>query len=134
MDNILQLEVKVLIVDDNEELAKINALFLSYHGFSVMVCTNGQECMKCVQTSKPDIIMMDIDMPGQSGYEICRLIRAQDFGENLPVIAYTGRNLHAFRSDPASALFDDYLIKSTSLDQIIDVLLMHLKLFRNREL
>ncbi len=81
---------KVLIADD--ELAARNLLegFLTEEGYEVVVASNGEEAMESAERENPQVILLDIDMPGIDGIEVCKRLKAADKTRFIPVIMATG--------------------------------------------
>ena len=67
---------KVLIVDDSEAFRRLNAAFLKLDGHEVLTAHDGLETLHLVRTERPDVLLLDIMMPGTDGYEICRQIKS----------------------------------------------------------
>jgi len=81
-----------LVVDDDPTNRLILTDFLSLDNWSVVSVDNGQEALHCLEESLPDLVLLDIMMPGLSGYEVCRKIRAMHSPTELPVIMLTARS------------------------------------------
>lgn len=103
--------LKVLLVDDNHDLAYITGLLLGLSGFQVQICNNGNDCIRLSKSTKPDVILLDIDMPVLDGFQVCKYIRNQDWGRNLAIIAFTGQDFHSLRIQDTLTHFDNYLLK-----------------------
>ncbi len=58
---------RIVLADDNEDLAAITSLLLKILGFEVTFCHDGTQCLELVETTNPDIVILDIDMPGMNG-------------------------------------------------------------------
>ena len=67
---------KVLIVDDNEAFLELNAAFLSLDGHTVLISDSAPETLDLVREERPDIVLLDIVMPGMDGYQVCQQIKA----------------------------------------------------------
>ena len=79
---------KILVVDDNvNSITTLTDLF-EEDGYTVVVAADGEEALKKVQEEKPDIVLLDIRLPGLDGYEVCRQIK-EIKGSNIKVIMYT---------------------------------------------
>ena len=81
---------KVMIVDD--ELAARNLLkgFLQEEGYEVVVASNGEEALELAERENPQVILLDIDMPGIGGIEVCKKLKEEDKTRFIPVIMTTG--------------------------------------------
>ncbi|HPO49039.1 MAG TPA: response regulator [Spirochaetota bacterium] len=79
-------EKTVLIVDDNPTNLKILGKMLENIGFNVRGARSGEECLNSVAASKPDIVLLDIHMPGMDGYEVCKKLKSDSESSDIPVI------------------------------------------------
>jgi CheY-like chemotaxis protein len=89
---------KVLIVDDESIMVSVLQRHVSNAGYEFEVASNGQEALERIESSMPDLVLLDLMMPGINGFETCRRIRAGEKTKKLPVIIIT-----ALRSDTDSA-------------------------------
>src|SRR5512139_3060080 len=80
---------KVLVVDDTPANVKLLADLLAVKGFAVATAVNGEEALGKVASEAPDIVLLDVMMPGLSGYDVCRRIRAEPATALLPVVLVT---------------------------------------------
>ena len=80
---------KVLVVDDTPANVKLLADLLAVKGFAVATAANGEEALAKVAAEAPDIVLLDVMMPGLSGYDVCRRIRAEPASALLPVVLVT---------------------------------------------
>lgn len=83
-------ETTVLIADDDLEILAIVRNVVRTKGFTVIEATDGDEAMQRVVESRPDLVILDVMMPGQSGWEVCRSIRESDALKATKVIMLTG--------------------------------------------
>jgi len=81
----------ILAVDDAPENLDVVKGLLSPH-YTVKAAVNGQMALKIVEKQSPDLILMDIRMPGMDGYEVCRKLKADDATASIPVIFLTGES------------------------------------------
>ena len=77
---------KVLVVDDETHIVELLRLALEDEGYQVSVAMDGEEALSKAVTEKPDIISLDINMPGMSGFEVCRRLKARDETKGMPVV------------------------------------------------
>jgi len=80
---------RVLIVDDNRSLVKAAERILQKAGFEAITAFDGSEALKKVQEQKPDLVILDIVMPGLDGYDVCRALRRDPATANIPVLMLT---------------------------------------------
>lgn len=102
---------KILVVDDHPDALNVMEMQLSRVGaFEVLQAYSGREAVEAFRKDKPDIVFMDITMPGLNGYEAMRAIRKEEGGAATPVIAWSTL-LSSELGDAKSAGFNDYLCK-----------------------
>jgi len=84
--------VRILVVDDKESLAKMigKAIRSQYPDYEVVEANDGFQAGTLIATLRPDVVILDLRMPGMDGYEVCRMIKAQDATKHAEVIAMTG--------------------------------------------
>jgi two-component system cell cycle response regulator DivK len=81
----------VLIVDDYQDCRDMYGIYLSLMGFHVLKATNGQEALQLAQDALPDVILMDISLPGLDGFEVTRRLKDELATRPIPVIALTAQ-------------------------------------------
>jgi CheY-like chemotaxis protein len=77
---------KVLVVDDEQEIRDLLANFLSTEGYEVIVAANGEEAIELAKRENPQLILLDIEMPGVDGIETCKRLKAEEKTQHIPVI------------------------------------------------
>ncbi len=102
---------KVLVVDDTPANVKLLADLLAINGFGVVTATNGEDALASVSADKPDLVLLDVMMPGLSGYDVCRRIRAEPATALLPVVLVTSLDPAGERLKGIEAGADDFLSK-----------------------
>jgi CheY-like chemotaxis protein len=102
---------RVLVVDDNADVAQSLSMLLDVNGFQVRTAANGLAGVDAAARERPDIVLLDIGMPGIDGYEVCRRIRRQPGGGAMRIIALTGWGQLEDRRRSAAAGFDGHLVK-----------------------
>ena len=80
---------KILVVDDIPQNVKLLADILTVEGFDVVTAASGEEALEKVEAESPDLVLLDITMPGMSGYEVCGRLKANAATKNIPVIFVT---------------------------------------------
>ena len=81
---------KVLIADDDLEILNLTRTLLRRRGFEVIEASDGDEAMRQLLENRPELVILDVMMPGQSGWQVCRSIRESDSLKNTGVIMLTG--------------------------------------------
>lgn len=79
---------KILIVDDDNTIAELISLYFTKECFETMIVNDGESVMSCLQTFAPNIILLDIMLPGMDGYQVCREVRAK---YNIPIIMLSAK-------------------------------------------
>jgi CheY-like chemotaxis protein len=83
---------KILLVDDEPDIRFLTKRMLEKEGHSVTEAENGEMALRMLQKEdKPDLILLDVRMPGLNGWEVCRRIKADDKTKNIPVVMFTVR-------------------------------------------
>jgi CheY-like chemotaxis protein len=108
----------VLIVDDHRDSAQTIAWIVEMLGLKAMMAHDGAAAIESARTNRPDFIMLDIGLPGMSGYEICAALRQDPLLRNTVFIAQTGWGdpEHMRRSQAAG--FDHHLVKPIHMDTL----------------
>ena len=112
----------VLIVDDNIDSAQTTRWMLELIGHHSAVAHEGREAIATAETSHPDVILLDIGMPGMDGYEVCRALRRNDTLKNTVIVAQTGWGQESDRARAFEAGFDHHITKPVSLDLLTKLL------------
>jgi len=102
---------KVLVVDDTPHNVKLLADLLGVKGYAVTTAVNGEEALVKVVSEKPDIVLLDVMMPGLSGYDVCRRLRADAQTALLPIVLVTSLDPQQERVKGIEAGADDFLTK-----------------------
>jgi two-component system cell cycle response regulator DivK len=110
----------VLIVEDNEKNMKLVRDVLQAKGYSTVEAVTGEEGVKLAKERKPDLVLMDIQLPGISGIEAFKQIRGNPSTKAIPVIALTASVTPTDRTAISAAGFDAFLGKPINLKEFID--------------
>ena len=112
----------ILVVDDNRDAAETLAALLSMLGHSAPVANDGHQALRMLPGLMPDVIFLDLGMPGMSGYEVASRIRAEARYAAVRLVALTGWGGETDRERTAQAGFDAHLTKPATVEAIEDVL------------
>jgi PAS domain S-box-containing protein len=110
---------RILVVEDEESLAALLDYNLGREGFAVRVAGDGDEAMLAVEEESPDLVLLDWMLPGLSGIEVCRRIRAKPGLSDMPVIMLTARGEETDRIRGLDTGADDYLTKPFSARELL---------------
>ena len=114
--------LRVLVVDDNQDGADTLRAALAHIGHEVVVAYGGAEAVERARTFNPQIILMDLGMPGMDGYETARQIRTETTNDRLRIVAVTGWTAPADRARTQAAGFDAHLAKPVAFGLLSDML------------
>lgn len=114
-----QLRRNVLVVDDNVDAADTTAAFLQAAGCVTRTVYSGEEALAAVADFNPEIVLLDLGLPGADGFEVCRRIRSLAQGPSLFVVAITGWGQDDDRRKTREAGFDAHLVKPVETDELL---------------
>ena len=108
---------EILIVEDDEVITSTLAYNLSRHGFGVKSATTGAEALRLARKMRPDLILLDVMLPGESGIEVCERIRERDQG--VMIVMVTARDAEEDKVRGFEAGADDYVTKPFSMKELV---------------
>jgi CheY-like chemotaxis protein len=109
---------RTLVVDDNRDSADTLAMMIELLGHQVKRAYDPHEVEAIVEAYRPEIVFLDVGMPGLSGYDLARVLRAREDGDNMLLVAVTGWGQPEDRKRTREAGFDRHLVKPVELDDI----------------
>jgi CheY-like chemotaxis protein len=121
----------VLVADDSIDNLTMLSLDLQQNGYRVATATNGEEAVKVPALTKPDLILMELSMPGVDGLESTRQIRQREDLKDIPVIALTAFNTGGFQRAAHQTGFDGYLTKPVDFTRLHDLIRRLIGLYRS---
>ena len=110
--------LRILVVDDNQDSACSMTLLLELQGHEVHVAHSGQAALTLAAEYRPDVILLDIGMPGMNGYEVARHVRAQETFADTLLVAVTGYGRASDVKQTESAGFDHHLVKPIDYEKL----------------
>ncbi len=108
---------RLLVVDDENNLRSMLRAALQHHGFAVTVAADGAEALAEIRSAAPDLVVLDVMMPGIDGFEVCRRMRAAH--DHTPVLFLTARDETQDKVRGLRLGGDDYLEKPFSLEELV---------------
>lgn len=108
----------VLLIDDFPDALEVWEIFLTAAGFRVLSAEDGAAGLDLARRERPDVVVMDLQMPGLSGTEVAKQLRADDETRSIPLIASTGR-ARMSTQDARDAGFDSLLVKPCDPDDVV---------------
>lgn len=118
----------VLVVDDEPVNLQVAVNYLAARGLAVITAASGPEALRTVENQRPDLVLLDLMMPGMTGFEVCRQLRETHSSAELPVIILTARNRMADLVEGFDAGANDYLTKPFSGEELTARVQSHLKI------
>ena len=109
-------EGHILVVDNEPQIRRVIRLTLNLEGFEVDDTKSGDEALDHLRSGMYDLVLLDIDMPGMTGFETCRAIRAIS---DMPIIMLTARNAEKDKVEALDAGADDYITKPFSTPELL---------------
>jgi DNA-binding response OmpR family regulator len=116
---VAQEPARILVVDDEENLRNILEFQLRGEGYAVRGLGRGDETLPTVLQWKPDLVLLDLMMPGMDGFSVCRALRSHDSTQGLPVIVITARGDAATRLQALVAGAHEFLVKPYAWDELL---------------
>jgi len=113
---------KVLLVDDNQLVGKLASTYLGKHGFDVEVCQGPFGVLNRVRSFGPDVILLDINMPGLSGVRLAELLKDARVLHGFKVILFSSEDANMQAGMVKEGLAQNYFIKGGSLDGLCEVI------------
>ncbi|GEM_PF-681904 len=108
--------IKVLTVDDDSSMTELLGVLLRSQGMQVISCNDGSRGIELAHQEKPDIIILDLVMPGTSGWEVCKILRTIT---NAPIVVLSALDDPAVISSALDAGADDYMTKPVTCNILI---------------
>jgi DNA-binding response OmpR family regulator len=108
--------MRILVVDDNYDILELVQRVLETEGYDVMIARDGREALQREMTSKPDVIVCDVNLPGLDGWEVCRQIKAR---RNVPIMLLTVRAERGDIERSFHAGADDHLPKPFDIAEFL---------------
>ena len=111
--------LKVLVIDDAENVVEFIKLGLKYEGFQVEVAADGPQGLAAAQRINPDLVILDLMLPGMDGLEVCRRLRSNPITQNIAILMLTAKDEVRDRITGLDTGADDYLVKPFDFDELV---------------
>jgi CheY-like chemotaxis protein len=109
----------ILVVDDYEDAREMYAEYLEFSGFRVAEARNGNDAVAQAFLLRPDLILMDLSLPGMDGWEATKLLKADERTKHIPVVALTGHALAGASEGARKAGCDSFVTKPCLPDELV---------------
>ena len=107
---------RILVVDDEPQIARVLRRSLTSHGYEVQVASEGEEALATYELWKPDVVLTDISMPNMGGLELCRRLRRLSA---VPIIVLSAKGEERIKVEALDAGADDYVTKPFGMDELL---------------
>ena len=122
LETVAKEPITILVVDDEEIMRNALQRILNSHGFRVMLAKDGVEFSHILDNTKLDLILLDVNLPGVDGVEICRVVKDNPLINHVPIIFVTARATDEDIERGRSAGCDEYVTKPFEIDYIVDII------------
>ncbi len=109
---------KILIAEDEPDIRELVAFMLRFAGYEVMAASNGEEAVQAATRDIPDLVLMDVRMPRMTGYDACRLMKANPDLHDVPVVFLSAKGQESEIQTGLEAGAEEYLLKPFSPDEL----------------
>ena len=113
---------KILVVDDDEHILRSLSQYLELEEFNVLSASNGQDALNIFEREKPDMLVLDVMMPGMDGFQVLEKIRGNPETAKVPVLMLTARDQHSDIMRGYQMGATSYLVKPFNLDELVDAI------------
>ena len=111
---------KILIIEDDPATSRLVSYSLNHEGYEVITAPNGLDGVRKARTEKPDLIILDVMLPGMDGFEICHRLRSEPETVKLPVLMFSAKAQEADKDTGLRVGADDYLVKPAAPSDIVN--------------
>ncbi|MBI5932941.1 MAG: response regulator [Chloroflexi bacterium] len=111
---------KILIAEDERDIRDLVAFTLRFAGHEVAAASNGEEAVQLAPKEKPDLILMDVRMPRMTGYDACRVIKADPNLRDIPVVFLSAKGQESEIQTGLDVGAEEYLLKPFAPDQLTE--------------
>ena len=109
---------KILIAEDEPDIRELVAFMLRFAGYEVMAAANGEEAVQAATRDIPDLVLMDVRMPRMTGYDACRIMKANPTLHDVPVVFLSAKGQESEIQTGLEAGAEEYLLKPFSPDEL----------------
>jgi DNA-binding response OmpR family regulator len=112
--------VKILIAEDERDIRDLITFTLNFAGYEVIATVNGEEALQKARAEIPDLIVMDVRMPHMDGYEACRLMKADETLQHIPIAFLSAKGQETEVQTGLEAGAVEYILKPFSPNQLVE--------------
>lgn len=109
---------KILIIDDEPDILKVTLARLKVSGYNVLTAVNAEEGFKLIEKNKPDLILLDLVLPGMQGEDLCKVVKNDKELSRIPVLLFTA-TVDDINVKAKLSYADDYILKPFDPDELL---------------
>ena len=109
---------KILIAEDEPDIRELVAFMLRFAGYEVMAASNGEEAVQAAAREVPDLVLLDVRMPRMTGYDACRIMKANPDLHDVPIVFLSAKGQEAEIQSGLEAGAEEYLLNPFSPDEL----------------
>jgi CheY-like chemotaxis protein len=113
---------RVLLVDDNRDSVETLSMLLRIKGHDARIAESGEEAIAAADEYQPNVVLLDLSLPGMDGFEVAQELRKRPYGANVVLVALTGWSGREVQAKAAEAGFDFHLLKPVEWPELEQVL------------
>ena len=110
----------ILVVDDNPDNVEILRAFLESRGYTVAIAADGRTALARMEQVRPELVLLDVMMPGMDGWEVCRVIKAHPTHGSMKVIMVTAKGAFEDKFEGLRSGADDYVVKPVDFKDLLE--------------
>ena len=110
----------ILVVDDNADNVEILRAFLESRGFTIAEARDGREALGKMEEVRPDLVLLDVMMPGMDGWEVCRVIKQHPQLGDTKVVMVTAKGGYEDKMEGLRSRADDYVVKPVDFKELME--------------
>lgn len=110
---------KILVIEDDPAISRLVDYTLRHEGYEVVTATNGLEGIRKAHHETPDLVILDVMLPGMDGFEICHQLRSEPDTAQLPILMFSAKAQEVDKKTGLKVGADDYLSKPTAPAEIV---------------
>ncbi len=110
---------RVLVVDDEPNILLSLEFLMTQAGYEVSTATDGEAALQAIEAGRPDVVLLDVNIPKRNGYEVCETIRANPAWGHVRVVMITAKGRDVEREKGLALGADDYIIKPFSTHEVV---------------
>ena len=119
-------QAKILVVDDSPTQMKLATSCLATQGYRLITAVDGEEALRKAASEHPDLIVLDVILPGQNGFQICRTLKTSEDTKNIPVVMLTSKNQDSDKFWGMRQGADAYVTKPFVESELLTTVARHL--------